>query len=55
MKRFRKILKLLLVLGCAALIYAHRRVIRAWWTGEPMPEPSEFAKKWCPPLRKCAK
>jgi len=55
MKKFCKILKWLLLVGCAAMIYAHRRVILAWWNGDPMPEPSAFAKKWCPPLRKCAK
>ena len=29
-------------------VYAHRRVIKAYVTGEPMPEAPEWAKKWCP-------
>ena len=54
-RKSHKLLKCLLLIGCAAMVYFHRRVILAWWNGDPMPEPSAFAKKCCPPLRKYEK
>ena len=40
---------------CAAvsagvMLFAHRRVIASIVTGKPLPEPSEAAKVWCPPV-----
>ena len=41
--------------GACAMLYFHRRLIIAAIKGEPMPEPSERAKKWCPPVREAEK
>ena len=37
------------------MLYFHRRLIIAAIKGEQMPEPSEAAKKWCPPVRRAEK
>jgi len=44
----------LLVVGTGALVYTHKDAIKAVVKGEKMPEAPEWAKKFCPPLRKKA-
>ena len=36
----------LCLIGLGGLLWVHRRVIRAWITGEPMPEPPAW-HFWC--------
>ncbi len=34
------------IIACGIFLILHRRVISAWITGEPMPEPPEWHKKF---------
>lgn len=50
-----KVIGIICAVGAAVMIFKHRRVIMSVFTGEPLPEPSECAKKWCPPVIACMK
>ena len=54
-RKFFEIVGLVTIAFLILMLYVHRRVIIAKIKGEPMPEPSKWAKKFCPPVRKAEK
>ncbi len=51
MKNFLRGMLCCMVILLGVWAFIHRRVIAAWWTGSPMPEPPEWHKKLFPCCR----